>query len=106
MDYANAWKTGDGTKTNPYRASSSSNTCDWWAVGGYYNGVQTSWRSINCYGMFRSTSISSTYFNGIKNGTYTFEVVATDPYGNTHTCTKLWDADDIPDYLVRPGYWD
>ncbi|MBR4850336.1 MAG: calcineurin-like phosphoesterase C-terminal domain-containing protein [Alistipes sp.] len=106
MDYANAWKTGDGTKTNPYRASSSSNTCDCWAVGGYYNGVQTSWRSINCYGMFRSTSISSTYFNGIKNGTYTFEVVATDPYGNTHTCTKLWDADDIPDYLVRPGYWN
>jgi len=103
MSTTNNWALGDGASTNPYRSSSYANSCDWWVAGGGANGGVSSLltKSHYCFHMFRTSSyISSTYVTGLKNGTYTFVVEATDPYGTTHRCTKLFDANDIADYLI------
>ena len=95
------WGTnGGGTTTDPYRPTASTDTRDWWVAGGFANSKASGMLTKTlCYHMFR-TSISSTYVTGLKNGTYTFVVEATDPYGTTHKCSKLFDANDIADYLI------
>jgi hypothetical protein len=44
--------------------------------------------------------ISSTELSNIKSGATTFEVVATDPYGNEWSSSKLFDVNDVTYYLL------
>ena len=93
---------GEGTTTIPYRPTGGTDTRDWWVAGGFANSKASGMLTkTSCYHMFRTTSyISSSDVTGLKNGTYTFVVEATDPYGTTHKCSKLFDANDIADYLI------
>ena len=92
---------GGGTIANPYRPTGAADTRDWWVAGGFANSKASGMLAkTSCYHMFRTDEDMSTYATRLKNGTYTFVVEATDPYGTTHTCKKLFDANDIADYLI------
>ena len=96
------WGTnGEGTKENPYCPTSSSDTRDWWAAGGFANSKAKALLTTaeSCYHMF-ACAIPFEDFAYIEDGTGSFEIEATDPYGTTHRCTKLFDANDIADYLI------
>ena len=92
---------GTGTKEDPRRPSSSGNTTDWWYMGAQANfwsspGKQTLHGS--CYHMYR-IEISKEDAEALRNGTKQFEIRATDSYGNTYTCSKLFDVEDVQYYL-------
>ena len=97
------WGTnGSGTTTDPYRPTANTDTRDWWVAGGFANSKASSMLTkTSCRHMFKTNSyIGSSYVSRLENGTYTFEIEATDPYGTTHKCSKLFDANDIADYLI------
>ena len=102
------WKgKGTGTQSDPFRVQDSGwlesfvNTNDWWLIGGLANnGISNAQtlNGLNCH-MFRC-QVSATELSNIKSGATTFEVVATDPYGNVYRSSKLFDVNDVREYLL------
>ena len=66
----------------------ASSTNDWWAVG-YHIGVRGRGRTSTSY----YTSMFHMYTYTLKDPSASVKVVATDPYGNSYTCTSVITTD-------------